>query len=361
MRILRRRQGESLSAQRQFARADGFTKPSLQTVRGTREGRESRQEDPPLISALVCTCSRDRLVVDAISSILANTHLNFELVVVDQSKDDETREALRPFSTDLRLRYLKIATIGKGYALNAGMRETKGTVVAITDDDCTVPSNWLETFASIFAAHPKVAVAFCCVESGEHDRTAGFVPDYVRTGDRMLTTAHDARHVQGLGAGIAVRRKAIEEIGGFDPMLGPGSRFPSCDDRDIAIRALLARYHVYETSVIAVKHFGFRTWQQGRQLTRRDFLAIGATYSKFLKCGRIELIYIPAYQFTKYALWPPIRDLLHLRQPRGMVRITAFLKGFIEGLRTPLDKATMMFVDGQRKNSMPVKVSSAES
>src|SRR6516162_1346640 len=192
-----------------------------------------RQNDLPLISALVCTHSRFRLVVDAVSSILANTHPNFELVVVDQSKDNETREALRPFSTDPRLRYLKIATTGKGYALNAGLIETKGTVVAITDDDCTVQTNWLETFASIFAAHPKVAVAFCCVESGEHDRTAGFVPAYVRTGDRMLTTMHDARHVQGLGAGIAVRRKVIAEIGGFDPMLGPGSRFPSCDDRDI--------------------------------------------------------------------------------------------------------------------------------
>jgi len=304
-----------------------------------------RQNDPPLISALVCTCGRGRLVGDTVSSILANTHSNFELVVVDQSKDDETREALRPFSTDPRLRYLKSATIGKGYALNAGLRETKGTVVAITDDDCTVPINWLSTFASIFAAHPKVAVAFCCVEAGEHDRTAGFVPAYVRTGDRMLTTMHDARHVHGLGAGIALRRSMIEEIGGFDPMLGPGCRFPSCDDRDIAIRALFARYHIYETSTMAVKHFGFRTWQQGRQLTRRDFLAIGATYSKFLRCGRIELMYIPAYEFIKYALWPPIWDLLHLRKPRGIARITAFVKGFIEGLRAPLDKATMIFVD----------------
>jgi glycosyltransferase involved in cell wall biosynthesis len=304
-----------------------------------------RQNDPPLISALVCTCGRGRLVEDTVSSILANTHPNFELVVVDQSKDNETREALMPFSTDPRLRYLKSATIGKGYALNVGLRETKGTVVAITDDDCTVPINWLSTFASIFAAHPKVAVAFCCVEAGEHDRTAGFVPAYVRTGDRKLTTMHDARHVHGLGAGIALRRNMIEEIGGFDPMLGPGCRFPSCDDRDIAIRALFARYHIYETSATAVKHFGFRTWQQGRQLTRRDFLAIGATYSKFLRCGRIELMYIPAYEFTKYALWPPIWDLLHLRKPRGITRITAFVTGFIQGLRAPLDKATMIFVD----------------
>jgi glycosyltransferase involved in cell wall biosynthesis len=304
-----------------------------------------RQGDPPLISALVCTYGRGRLVVETVSSILTNTHANFELVVVDQSKDNETLEALKRFGTDSRLKYLKSTTIGKGDALNAGLDETKGSAIVITDDDCTVPPNWLETFASIFVTYPKVAVAFCCVEAGEHDRTAGFVPDFVRTGDRMLTTMHDARHVRGLGAGIAVRRDMIEGIGGFDPMLGPGSKFPDCDDRDIAIRALLAGYHVYETSTIAVKHFGFRSWQQGPQLARRNFLGIGAAYSKLLKCGRIELMYIPAHEFIKYALWPPIRDLLHFRQPRGIVRITAFAEGFVDGLRTRVDKATMKFVE----------------
>src|SRR5262249_35025800 len=204
------------------------------------------------------------------------------------------------------------------------------------------------------AGPSRGGVAVCCVEAGEHDRTAGRGPDFVRTGDRILTSRHDARHVRGLGAGMAVRRNMVEEIGGFDPMLGPGSRFQDCDDRDIAIRALLARYHVYETSTIAVKHFGFRSWQQGRQLTRRNFLGIGAAYSKFLKSDRIELMYIPAYEFTKYALWPPIRDLLHFRQPSGIVRITAFVKGFIEGLRTPLDKATMTFVEDKRIDPIPL-------
>lgn len=288
-------------------------------------------------------------MVDTVASILANTHPNFELVVVDQSKDNQTMEALMSFGADPRLRYLKSTTIGKGDALNTGLRETKGSTIVMTDDDCTVPPNWLETFASIFVAYPKVAVAFCCVEAGEHDRAAGFVPDFVRSGDRMLTTMHDARHVRGLGAGIAVRRDMIEEIGGFDHMLGPGSKFHDCDDRDIAIRALLARYHVFETSTIAVKHFGFRSWQQGPQLARRNFLGIGAAYSKFLKCGRIELMYIPAREFIKYALWPPIRDVLHLRQPRGIVRITAFAEGFIDGLRTPIDRATMLFVEQPKK------------
>jgi GT2 family glycosyltransferase len=282
-------------------------------------------------------------VLETVLSILANTYPNFELVVVDQSKDDDTQEALKSFSADPRLLYLKSTIIGKGDALNAGLRVTKGSTVVMTDDDCTVPTNWLEKFASIFDEHPKVAVAFCCVEAGDHDRAAGFVPDYIRVGDRMLTTMHDARHVRGLGAGIAVRRDMIEKMGGFDPMLGPGSKFHDCDDRDIAIRALLAGYHVYETSSVAVKHFGFRSWREGPQLARRNFLGIGATYSKFLKSGRIQLMYIPAREFIKYALWPPIRDVLHLRPPRGIVRITAFTKGFIDGLSTRVDRKTMMF------------------
>jgi hypothetical protein len=60
-------------------------------------------------------------------------------------------------------------------------------------------------------------------------------------------------------------------------------------------------------------------------------------------------MYIPAREFIKYALWPPIRDLLHLRRPRGIVRITAFAEGFVEGLRTPVERGTMIFTEKQRK------------
>ena len=59
---------------------------------------------------------------------------------------------------------------------------------------------------------------------------------------------------------------------------------------------------------------------------------------------RVELMYVPAHEFIMYALWPLIRDLLHLRQPLGVVRIRAFAEVFIGGLRTPLDRATMLFV-----------------
>lgn len=303
------------------------------------------KHDVPSVSALVCTRNRGQSVSDTVSSILANTHPNFELVVVDQSTNDETGAALEQYLSDRRLKYVRSPTTGKGEALSAGLGECSGAVVALTDDDCVVPPHWLEIFDSTLAKYPMVAVAFCNVAAADHDPLLGFVPGFERIGDRMLTTPHDVRRVRGLGAGMAIRRRMVESMGGIDPMLGPGSRFPDCDDRDIAMRALLAGYHVYETDAISVKHYGFRTWKTGRELTRRNFLGIGAAYSKFLKCGRAELMYIPAYEFVRFALWPPIWDLLRLRKPQGMVRITAFIEGFADGVRTPLDRATMRFTD----------------
>ena len=286
-------------------------------------------------------------MADTVRSILDIDHPAFELVIVDQSDNDDTFAALEPFLADPRVKYLHSKTVGKCAALNAGLSITRGLIVAITDDDCVVPPNWLEAFEVIFFKHEKVAVAFCVVEAVEHDKTRGFIPDYLRTGEAMLTSPHDARHVRALGAGIAVRRATIESLGGFDPLLGPGARFSDCDDRDIAIRALLAGYHVFETAEIQVKHSGFRTWEQGRELARRNFRGIGATHSKFIKCGRIPLMYIPAYEFMRYAVWPPVADLMNLRRPSGFVRITAFVEGFMEGIRTPVDPATLKFIDTQ--------------
>ena len=43
------------------------------------------------------------------------------------------------------------------------------------------------------------------------------------------------------------------------------------------------------------------------------------------------------------ALWPPIHDVLRLRRPSGLSRIGGFLRGFAAGLRTPMDRKTLLF------------------
>lgn len=299
--------------------------------------------DIPQIAALVCTRNRGSSIAATIDSLLASSHAQFEVIVVDQSTNDDTAHAMAPFLADPRVRYLRSSTVGVSRARNLGLTATQAAVVAITDDDCTVPPDWLSAMAAVFSEHLTVVLAFCNVDAAAHDSDAGFIPGYRREHSALITGPRGKCAARGIGAGMAVRREAILALGGFDESLGPGARFPACEEGDLAARALLRGGHVYETSAVAVRHAGFRTWAEGRELARRDWVGIGAAYSKPLKCGRWKFAVVPLYELARYALWPPLADLLRGRKPRGAGRIMAFLEGFGRGLRVPVDKDTLLF------------------
>jgi len=149
---------------------------------------------------------------------------------------------------------------------------------------------------------------------------------------------------RGLGAGMALRREVALELGGFDEALGPGARFLAAEDMDFAVRALLRGFHVYDTGDRPILHHGFRSFAQGREHARRDFIGLGAACAKPLRARRWNAMVLPAWEFSAHALWPPLADLLHLRRPRGLARISGFVQGFADGLRTPVDPQTVVFV-----------------
>jgi hypothetical protein len=142
---------------------------------------------------------------------------------------------------------------------------------------------------------------------------------------------------------MALRRTEILAWGGFDESLGPGARFASGDDWDITARALLRGWHVYETADLAIVHHGFRTFAEGRQHARRDWIAIGAVCAKPLRAGHWRAVVVPVWEFSVHALWPPLSELLRGRRPSGSARILGFLRGFAEGLTTSVDRETLIF------------------
>ncbi len=280
----------------------------------------------PSISAVVCTRNRGSRVASTVESILACDHPSFELVVIDQSTDDDSRDALAEFAGDARLRYVRSDSIGLGRARNEGLSTAHAELIAFTDDDVTVPTNWLAVMEDVFAQNPRVTVAFCNVVAAAHDATAGFVPVYQRRGSAEITTLRGKCRARGIGAGLAVRRLAMIEIGGFDPQLGAGGRFSSCEDGDAAVRALLAGHSVFETDATEVVHDGFRTWEEGRQLTERDWYGIGAAYSKPIRVGQVRGLVVVLYEGIWRALLHPLAQVFRLRRPTGLKRGIALLE-----------------------------------
>lgn len=300
---------------------------------------------PPAESVTAVVCTRDRAegLVHTIRTILASDHPDFDLVIVDQSSNDETAEAVAPFLGSSRVRYVRSESKGLGLAHNIALAHARSEVVAITDDDCEVPPDWLSKMAAVLAENPRVAVAFCDVDAAPCDTSKGFIPAYRCDGNRRLRRIRDKCGARGIGAGMAVRRSAVQRMGGFDESLGPGAVFPSCDDGDIAVRALLGGCEVLETSDVSVLHFGFRTWKEGRELALRNWYAIGAVHAKPLKAGRWSFWPVAAHEFLVHAAWPPVARLLQLRSPRPLTPVSAFLRGFVRGWLTPVDTATLCF------------------
>jgi GT2 family glycosyltransferase len=267
-----------------------------------------------------------------------------ELIVVDQSPGDETEKILSDWVRDPRFRYHRTPTVGKGAGLNVGLAMAKGSVVVLTDDDCEAPPGWVNDMARILNAQPDVAILFCNVVAASHDSQAGYVPTHERTEIRLLKSVAGLRHGLGLGAGMAVRRHVALELGGFDESFGPGARFPSADEWDLSIRALLSGWQVLETPALSIVHDGFRSFAEGREHARRDWLALGAVCAKPLRAGHLRAAIVPLIFFPRRALLPPISDLLRRRRPTGLGRITSFLRGFAEGMRTPMDPKTLRFL-----------------
>ncbi|MEJ0099034.1 MAG: glycosyltransferase family A protein [Pseudomonadota bacterium] len=301
------------------------------------------------LSAVVCTRDRPQPIAETVRLLLSSEGDELELIVMDQSDGRETEAALAQYRADSRLRYVRSTTRGKGAALNEAMALTSSSIVVCTDDDCHAPAGWVSGMTRSMHAHPEAVIIFCQVLPAPHEPSRGYIPTYEFTDSRLLSSFRDiCKRGLGLGAGMAVNRDFVVSAGGFDEAFGPGGRFPSADEWNLAIRALLMGRCVYEAADVSIVHDGFRTFEQGRTHIRRDWLAVGAVCALPLRAGYLKGIILPIWLLTTRAAWPLFHDVITLRSARGLGRITAFMKGFFRGLGTPVDKKTLRYIDRRK-------------
>jgi glycosyltransferase involved in cell wall biosynthesis len=298
----------------------------------------------PKVTVIVPTLNRGNLVIATLDSIIANHYPHFEMILVDQSTTDETEIAISTYKNNASFQYYRSASRGAGLARNIGLRKASSEYLLFTDDDCTVPPDWIEKMVLKLEQNPRAALAFCSVLPGEHDSGKGVIPHYIYKKFRVVDSIKAYHQSIGMSAGLGARRLALLELGGFDENLGPGSLFRSAEDHDLALRALFAEWQVVETPETAVVHHGFRTYSEFRELTKRDWYGMGAAEGKHLKCGHLQVLYLIVYNLIVRSFLEPISDVFRLKKPTGFKRFFYFLMGFIEAYKTPIDRHKIHFL-----------------
>lgn len=291
----------------------------------------------PPVTVVISTRNRGETAVRTIQTILQNNYPYFELIVIDQSEDDLTGKSIQPFLGNPRFRYIRSMTRGLSAGRNVGIKHSKSELIALTDDDCETPADWLRKLVMAFEVDDRIGVVFGNVESGPYDGTAGFIPTHFQPRPFLAHGIEEKHRVEGMSACMGIRRSLWERLGGFDEMLGSGSIFRAGEETDFTIRAILKGHSVYGTPEVTVIHQGFRSWIEGRALIEGYLYGTGATFAKQLKLGHWSVISMLLHLGWRWALRPPSVGFCN-RTFRGL-RLKAFVKGFLDGLMNPVDRS----------------------
>ena len=93
-------------------------------------------KNQPLVSVVLATYNGQKYLHQAIDSVLNQNYRNLELIVVDDGSEDHTFLIAQKYRhDDQRVRVLQQKNKGVGPARNYGVKEAKGSYIALIDDD----------------------------------------------------------------------------------------------------------------------------------------------------------------------------------------------------------------------------------
>ena len=181
----------------------------------------------------------------AIESTLAQTHRDFELLLVDDGSTDDTLAVMERYARqDARVRIISHANMGLARSLNTGIEQaTTATawIARMDSDDVMLPFR-LERQVAFACEHPDVAAtAGLAIYINESGRQVGRKARtrFAQPGTALRTLEH-GQPVQLLHSCALMRRDAVLAVGGYRP------QFTVTEDADLWSRMLEAGYSLLE-------------------------------------------------------------------------------------------------------------------
>jgi glycosyltransferase involved in cell wall biosynthesis len=245
------------------------------------------------LSIIVGTRNRASNVIPCLNSIamacLAAVPAAAEVLVADNGSTDSTPALLRSWAkaSPLPVKIVNEPRPGLARAQNRALRQARGELLAITDDDCRLHPEYVNDLLRHDRADDgSLVLRGGRVELGETvdlPLTINTMPVRQRW-SQSQRSARDHRIAGCLnGCNLAMRRSLIDRIGFFDERFGPGSYIGSGADSDFIYRAYLAGATLeYVPDMAVFHHHGRRSVAEGHQVLRRYSIGNGALFVRYL-------------------------------------------------------------------------------
>ena len=271
-----------------------------------------------MVSLVISTRNRAPRLAELFARLarLESPDAGWELILVDNGSTDGTPAAIREFAAEapFAVRCLHAATPGLSHARNAGLGCAAGRIVAFTDDDCYPQPDYLRAIVDVFERHQPGVLGGRVVLHDATDARVGVkdVPNAFEIAPRTFVRP-GVMH----GANLAVRREVLAAVGGFDPLLGAGTRCMAGEDTDFVARIVWAGWTArYDPAPVVAHHHG-RKPGAAADLQRQGYdRGRGAYYAKWALDARARRTYLREW-------YGSARRMLRKRDPRPLGREVA--------------------------------------
>jgi len=173
---------------------------------------------PPEVSVILPAFNRLAYLRDAIGSVLAQTHTDWELIIADDGSDEETRSFLETIGDERVIVLLLRHSANPAVVRNAALRRARGVYVAFLDSDDVWAPRKLEVQLALMRSHPgrrwsytNMVMTDAAGGPWAHARARAWV---LYDGCVVKPLLEFAANIPT--ASVVAERTLVDEVGGFD-------------------------------------------------------------------------------------------------------------------------------------------------
>jgi len=180
----------------------------------------------PFVSVIIAARNEASQIVDCLKMVLNQDYPGdlFEVIVVDDRSTDNTASIVETIAAgDQRLKLVRVTekpehASGKKYALQCGIKESRGDILLFTDADCRVQTRWVSAMVQSMGDRVGFVIGFSEVRASTFfERLQRF--DFSVLMAAACGSANWGRAMAASGQNLAYRRTAYDAVGGFESVM----------------------------------------------------------------------------------------------------------------------------------------------
>jgi len=269
-------------------------------------------------SLIMPTLNRRDEVKNFLKALNNQTYTNFELIIIDQNRDDLIVDIVDVFTNNFVIVYVRSDIKGLSYNRNLGLKYAKGDLICFPDDDCEYPIDLLSKVLKEFNSNPDIGI----ITGSTKDKVSG--KSYLNSPSKPKKVNYLNIFSTAISFTIFVNTRKCP-VYKFDKKLGVGSKFGSSEETDFLIQYLNSGFNIYFNPEIIVYH----PVNNSSESLSRSFnyaLGFGAIHRKYFS----TFYFIYFFRFCIHLIVNFIRILFFVYPQRNFYILRGKILGFIK-------------------------------